>query len=105
MWWIIGIIAAFYIIRTISRVNAERFVRSRRAFQVVPGEIKTLIEYEAAGELAELLVQLEVNGRVEEVCTILDAINSKGLRFATRVDRIRSPLREAAGLGPLRMFK
>ncbi len=103
--WIIIIIAAFFIIRMVTNVNRERFVRTRRAYHIVPAEIKMLIEYEAIEELAELLVELEVEGHYEEARTILDAINSKGLWFATRVDRVRSPLREAAGLGPLRMFK
>jgi hypothetical protein len=104
MWWFLIIIAGFFIIRFLLNFNRDRFVTSKWAYHSAPEEIRILIDMGAAEELAELLVNLEKEGFIKDGSMILDAINSKGIAFATKVDRFRSPLREAAGLGKLKMF-
>lgn len=105
MLWIIVLVVAFFLFRSFVKYSNHNNLSSKRAYYNAPDEIKVLIDIEAAEELAGILVLYEKNGQINEALQVLNAINSKGLIFASKVDKYRSPLREAAGLGKLRMFK
>ena len=71
---------------------------------VVPDEIKYLIEQEKVFELAQILVDLELEREYSLARIVLEAIDSKGFSFARRVDKVRNEMRIQVGLGPLKNF-
>lgn len=103
MVWIIiiGLLIFFFVIKPFLR---DRDAKNFGSFLAMPDEIRHLINSEKVFELAELLVELEINRQYELCEIVLQAIESKGYSFSSRVDKIRNELRIRAGLGPLKMF-
>lgn len=103
MIWIIiiGALIFFFIIRPFLRHREEEnFV----SYLSVPDNVRFMINSEQVFELAALLVELELKGEYELCKIILQAIDSKGFSFSTRVDKIRNEMRIQNGLGNLKKF-
>jgi len=87
MWivLILGLLVYFFLIKPFLQ---KRKAHNLYSYLAVPEEVKVLIDQEEVFELAELLVELELDRKYELAKLILDAIASKSFGFSRRVDRI-----------------
>ncbi|OAD40670.1 hypothetical protein [Polaribacter atrinae] len=97
---IVALIYFFAVRPFLRQKKAESYI----SYYNVPDEIKEMIDSENVFDLSEILVDLELNQEYKEAKIILEAINSKGMNFSRRVDKIRNEMRIKAGLGPLQHF-
>lgn len=105
MWWIIAIIALWFIlIKPIIKFSARNSRDNAQAYNMLSDEAKMLILNEDVFKLASIITECELSGDYRTGNIIMDAYAYKGIGFATRVDRIRNELRIKAGLGPLKNF-
>ena len=102
MWVIVVSIALFLFYKLVIRFFIDDHRDSKSYYHTIPPEVQRLIDRKDAESLAKLLVGLAVEGEDILGGHVLRAIDSKGVVFATKVDKYRNQMRIRAGLGPLR---
>jgi len=103
-WAIVGIIVAFLFYKLVIRFFIDMRKENKLAINSLTPEVKEMINNKDAEKLARLIVHLNIDGRIFETGQIMKAVDSKGVTFATKVDKYRNQIREELGIAPLRKF-
>jgi len=103
MGWafLIGI-GAFLFYKLVIRFFIDMKRENEMNLIALPPFVQDLISRRKADELAILIEDSRLEGNFSFANQILQAIDSKGVVFATKVDRIRNKIRKERGMDPLK---